>query len=489
MHGTPAGLLVLVCGSLACGGTTLEPDGGAPADANPSDAASVDGGMPGAVLQLAVGQNLTVAGVTGDGWVVFTDDDAQTLDVVPLMGGATRVVAQLTGVDKHVEVQHDVAVAESVKMLGNGSGATLTIWSASGGTRVLATSSIGATVSPDSSRIVYFDHYDQQTNADIYGAGTDGTGVTFLTHAAQAGSGCGLVLATSSYFVVSYCIESDAGQVDQGPLVSYDARTWAPTELAHGGGYFAIDASGTRVILASNGLSWVPVSGGPGTEVDPAGESFIPTPDGSSVIYATLANYPATPTLRRSTLASPAPQTLTTLGGSPGPWVLSPDGNWLLYTEDPGFGPQGVYLSSATTPAPRTTLWAMTTSGGTPLAFTQDSAYALYVPDVSSAGAGTLFAASVHGGTPTQLARDVFAAQLAPSGPNKVVFAANYVQLTQQTAKADLLVATPGLNATPTSIATSVNPTFYPTPAGDRVVYTTAAQSGPLAGLYVAPVP
>src|SRR5947207_3043340 len=93
-------LALIACAPLfACGAKHPNggPDGGAdgsnPDDgSNPCPEAGADPGLASANgpvgTQLQAGDNLSIRGVTSDGWVVYSDDVALQLHAVPLAGGA-----------------------------------------------------------------------------------------------------------------------------------------------------------------------------------------------------------------------------------------------------------------------------------------------------------------------------------------------------------------------------------------------------------------
>jgi hypothetical protein len=348
----------------------------------------------------------------------------------------------------------------------------------------LANAASWALVSNDSAYAIYLDHFDAHGYADLYAATTDGTSSTLLlghvSFVTKEGP-CFNEAAGDSYFVVGTCTDGDGGTVAR--TSSFATGTWTRADLPLGN-WFQVDPTGTKVFSQGAPLQWVPIAGGPVTTVDPSGWGGILAPDGQSVVYVGGCGYP----VKRSPVVAPAPETLIA-GSIPVTEIsLSPDGRWLTFSEDPGQGDVGVFLGSATKPGNPVTL----STAPLPIwpSFTGDSSFVLYSADYSlgTVATGTLMAAYVHSPAPFTVAQR--AGYWASARGSKVVLVADYEQVTTQLVTADLELADLATGgAPPALLVSSVNPRFSLTPSGDRVVYTTSNETGPAAGLYVAPVP
>ena len=155
--------------------------------------------------------------------------------------------------------------------------------------------------------------------------------------------------------VVSYC----TGISTLAQVTAFALGTWAPHALASGvSNGFAVSATSGLLAHVAAGLEVVPWSG-PATIVDADGQSGVFTSDGQSVVYVSDDG-----ALKRTTIASPAPVTLTP--GVAGIVALSPDDQTALVYDQTngGSGWTDVYLVGLDAPGPLKTLSAAATAEG-----------------------------------------------------------------------------------------------------------------------------
>lgn len=456
----------------------------------------VDAGPQPVGTQLQPGNSLTLWGVTSDGFAIYTDDVAQMLYAAPLGGGPAVSIAPVSATRGTF---YYGLTFNKVALMWSGIGqsslvGTLIVWSSSGGAHTLSTASRAflAAVSADSQHLVYLDHATSQGTGDMLGAAVDGSGVTTLLAGLGDFQNCFPypIFAGSNAAVVPHCDNPDAGF--SGATVSaFAPPSWTRTDLFTNV-YPSVntDPAGAQILASgSAGLLVAPIGGGSSTLIDPIGAYGFFTSDGMSVIYNDNNG-----ALKRSPIASPAPVTLVA-GGVFGLLGLSPDQSTALSYQnfDPRTYLTDLDLASIVSPGPITVLSSAPTAAvpgsytlGNP--FTEDSSHALYYTSFNVMSyVGTLNAFDVNTSSPSVLGTNSTAAWA--SGPSKVVFSDNYVSLGGTSPAVDLESVDTNLPAGPTHVVSGANPQFYMSPAADQIVYTWSWQSGPLAGLYVVPVP
>jgi hypothetical protein len=495
----------------ACGGSTLSPsDGGQSSDVTLGDGGVGDAGAP--LGQLVQGDHLTLVGVTDDDYAVYTDDDAKTLNAVPLAGGTPQLISALT--DQYVaSVSGRVAVVLTAATPPDASalptfGCTLVAWSSSTGVHTLssAASSLGFAVSEDSSRIMYPDGLDGGAISELRGANVDGTGATPLMRlSTQGGIASGAVSeAHGSYFVVEYTPADGTGDTIAS---SFRTDNWSRADLLLNSVGYTVDPGATKVLGNSDGgIYWVPIDGGAAHTIDPAGDIAYFSPEGANVIYRAGCCGKGEIQIRHSPLSPPSPVTLVHGGAlDVVPGAISPDGNWVVFHEgEISSGVFRLYVVSTTGNPPGVPIllpidalsWANSSAS-----FTNDSSHVISFTEIGGAGVpavGKLQATGVGDGSTRTLAAASFVAEVVvqtgrlgyqPLGPSRVVFTANTAYVGMLGWTADIDIADTATAASPVTIVSSVNPTFFLSRAGDRLVYTTFARTGPSAGLYVAAIP
>jgi hypothetical protein len=221
--------------------------------------AAVDGGVDAALdapidvyvpppvgTQLAPGNDLSVRGVTSDGYVVFSNDAALTLHAVPLAGGAVQNLGALGGKFWVTLVGKTVFAWSSVSDPNVG---TLRVWSSSAGLHTVSSASFGivATASPAGDRILYLDNVDVAgSTADITLSAVDGTAAQKLVTGVKL-AGCFPQMGfVGSYVLASYCpVPRDAGP--SSTISAFASPTWTKTELVKpAANYWSTDAAGPR---------------------------------------------------------------------------------------------------------------------------------------------------------------------------------------------------------------------------------------------------
>jgi hypothetical protein len=467
-------------------------DAGAEASADGSDGSVLDG-TPDAPIdvfvpppvgtQLQAGNNLSVRGVTGDGYVVFSDDVALALYAMPLAGGTVQNLGSL-GSAFWVNVYGNVVFLWSNVTAANVG--ALSVWSSATGLNAIAPASFGIIANSSSSgQILYIANVDAQAVAgDVYVANGDGTGAVKLVPSAQLQVCYPNVAFPGSYALVSYCA-ADAG--GSASITSFATPGWTPTTVATGASdSFWTDPAGTEVLYssASGGVYVIPIGGGTATLIDATGESGFLTANGSSAVYDTPTHL-----LRQSPVSMPSPTTLVSadFGGWEG---LSNDQQFLVYYEHFNAGAvTDLFLTTLTAPATQYTLSAAQTAALAGDPFTADSTHVIYATGVNpSTDIGTLNAFSIANSTSVVLGQNVWQDRAATAA--KVVFDDNYLATGgYRFGRADIESVDTAQAASPTRIVTDSDAVFALSPAGDEIVYVWSAQPGPLAGLWITSVP
>ena len=508
-------------GATSDGGTTdAKADTPTSSDAGATDRSDAgptlpDGAVPPSGTQLVPG-NISLVGVTSDNYAVYSDDSAGTLNVIPLAGGMPTTIGTS---DDRVAVRGPVVVSWT----GTARVTQLQVWTAANGSKILGATTNASTaavaVSPDGSRILYFDGVDSgRTRGNLFIAGTNGAdqkqlfesvvlndtacapaltfggntaaGAAFCTAPSIPEGGTGEGGTTEGGTTDSGTIDAgtadgappDAGMIPVAMVQSYSGAAWTPATVATNvQPRVAISANGMTVLVsAPGGLLAYPIAGGTPTVIDPAGGFGSFTNDSLSVIYTTPSS-----ALKRSTVASPNPTTLAA-SGIAGLRAKSPDENWVLgYTMlDTRADLSDLYLTSATMTATPTALSTAMTAGlfGSD-GFTADSSHAIYYTDIAS-GVGNFFSAATSGGAPVALGTNVWLHYAATGA--KVAFNDNYDSATNA---ADIRIADTAQSGPPALLVSLADADFFIAGSKDKVVYAWKYFPGSMAGLWVTPVP
>jgi hypothetical protein len=489
-------------------------------DANDGSVTIPDGAILPIGTQLATGTSFSVNGVTSDGFVIYEDSDAMTLNAIPVtaQGMPAPTVIGTVGDDTVAIVMGPVVFFWSAVDENTGSGA-LSIWTHSNGLQKLSTASQEATdglqaaaVSTDGTKVLFYDNTNAAGNVSTLTlAGTDGpdgsTGKIALAPNVNIGDpGCFPVFAfvgsdVAAVYELAGASDGGTSPADAGTGIQY---TGTLNTFAHPGFTavphddqaqcaLAVDPTGTTFLYsASSGLyTWTTGSGA--NQIDPAGVfgQFAASDGGLSVVYTNDSK-----ALAQANVAAPTPTTLAT-GSFTNVLAISPDGQWALANKtienlNAGTPPPSwdLYLASATTPGSAATLTSSAVlQPAFPQAidpFTADSTHALYsYPPPADGGAGvfpSLYAAPTATGVGVGLGFTVGSA-FATSG-SKIVFNA-----AGAFGGLDLLAVDTASSTAPTPLVNLVDSVFFLTAGKDKIVYTWSYDDVPAAGLYAAPTP
>jgi len=164
--------------------------------------------------------------------------------------------------------------------------------------------------------------------------------------------------------------------------------------------------------------------------------------------------------------------------------AVSLDGKWLQYTtmKDPTTFATDLYLTSATSAQTPTTLVAAATSFTLGWAFTDDSAFALYI-DAYDANSftGTLHALPTAGGAARTLGTAVY--EDVAAGGSRVVFVDHYAG-TYPDGRADVEFVDLAKSDAPTKLATQALSSFWTTLDGKTLYYVQPSE-----GLHIVALP
>ena len=495
-------------------------DASPPADTGAADTGAAPPGdasfPPPKGTPIATG-DLQVWGVTGDGFIVYSDETAATLYAIPQAGGTPRTIATALGAghDPNGVPTHAALVQGDVVLLWTGlvHGATLTtgslaVWTSAAASPIVvgASSLVGvAQATADSAHVAYLDDVDPTAGTATYSEATIATGqTTQLVAGVDLTNGTCTVTgqpAASTFFVLRHCERPSSDAAPEPTYVSAFAvatgqRTdlLATTTVPH----FTVNAAGTQVLaLFDPGLEVFTLGATPPTGVLIDANAASPqvvdaaglfTPDGLGAIYLTASGG-----LKTSPLHSPAPVLLQSAFADL--FAVSPDGTRVAGCSVMGCGSGGstqILLASATTDAPFEAT-AFPGDDDTPVAFTTDSSQLLY-----EKGAVGLYALSSAAGTIAQLGSGDFA-DVMPTGASSagVAFSTLTGTVVHGDALADIFWSNAGASAVATSIASGAAfgpgqlTTFFLTApsSSQSIVFTWTQEAGPQSGLYVTPVP
>jgi hypothetical protein len=421
--------------------------------------------------------------MTSDGYEIYSDDAALQLYAVPIAGGPTQSIGAL-GSNFWVTVVGQVVFAWS--NVTDADVGALTVWTAAHGPQAISSASFGilGSASPDGSQVLYLTNVDPQgLTGDVYITGTDGAGATRLLQGQQL-TGCFPQLGfAGSFAVVSHC-DVARGAGPSTTISSFRGPAWTQADLiSNAENIWSADAAATIVLVStSNGVLVVPIGGGPTKTIDASGFMGQLIAGGATAVYSTTAG-----TLRRSSTTAPAPATLAPSFG--GFYAISPAQSTVLYYQNDTATGTDVFLASAVTPGAPQTISALMTGAVNGAAFTTDSTYALYSTsnDVCT-GSSTFNAFQVNGSSSTVLGRNVWGDWSATGA--KVVFNDNYVATGGlRFGRADIESVDLAAGTMPTRVVSQADAVLDLSPAGDQMIYSWTVTPGPLAGIYVTPIP
>ena len=427
--------------------------------------------MPGQLYRGLV----TLVGVTSDDFAIVTDPASDALLAIPLAGG----VAQAIDVGSSAQILSGKVVFSFKALDATSTVGTLTVWSASTGSKELsktAVYSVDTAASVDGSTILYVDNLDaSRAHVDLMFARSDGSARKAIAAGSPFGSGCILddPRPIGAQIIVALC----AGKTQQS-LHVIDVATGSDRFLTGARSGWSVDDAG-KLLFAVDDVSRdgkvVAVDGSSRVTIESAdAKRGVLTRDGTQVLLSTT-----TDALKLSPTSTGAPAALGLTGSFFS--ILSPDSRSFVFWK--AFGPTGVttdlYLAPVAAPATAIALSAEPTSGNVADLFTRDSRFALYLTNVDDTFTGQLRAMPVAGGAAISLGTGAVRAARALTG--------SFVAYVEVAASAIFVVdAATGKGAK--SIADSSDGNVFTSHARDRVVFTRS-DDGTKEGLYALPAP
>jgi hypothetical protein len=430
--------------------------------------------------QLQMGNDLSIRGVTSDGYVIYSDDAALQLHAMPIAGGATLDLGSL-GAKFWVVVSGSVVLVWSNVTAANVG--ALASWSVATGLHAISTASLGLVATASDANVLYVDHVNANAQSgDVYAANIDGSNATQLVSAAIV-DGCLPALGfVGAYAIASHC-DVPFTSTPVATISAFTLASWARSDLATNAENYWTSSSATEILVSTSaGIQVVPLGGGAPMAVDATGFLGVLTADGKSALYSTKSH-----ALRRSIISPPAPATLVPSGFG-GFWGLSPDQQWVLYFANVGSGGGDIYLTSAMSAGTPMTLSTLPTGAFRGDAFTANTSHVLYSTALDPCTDVGVFQSLAIGTMSPQVLGQRSWSNWALGG-SKVVFNDNYFATGElRFGRADIEWVDLAQGTTPTRIADRADAVIGLSPAGDQLLYVWSAQPGPLSGLYAMPL-
>jgi hypothetical protein len=453
--------------------------------------------------QIVTSQYAALQGVTSDGYAIYNDISATTLNAVSLAGGAPSTIGDVdAGISGSggVFVAGDVVVAVDNVDGSTGLG-TITTWTSAKGAHTASAAALGNApgsgaldVSSDGAHLLLIENL-QAATFDVAVVDVDGTNHKVLVAGAGYDPNCPASIGfAGAYAVAVYCPPSDAGIADGGTspatITTFTGTGWTTTATitttATTG--FGADKAGAHILFGSAaGLQVAPLATGTPVTIDATGTTGLFTSDGNHVVYVTSGGNVATAPSAGGT----APTTLITTGGFTGIAALSPDDSHVVIykTGDTsnGFLQADLYAASAATAGSATTLSSATTNAVFGDLFTADSTHVLFDESLAADFTGNFTTVGVSGGTPSNYGPENWTWN-ATAG-SKAVFNLNYAAGGNQGGTADLMGLDTAGSAAPTLLVTQADAYYYLTAAKDKVVYSWSYLPNSMSGVWVLPAP
>jgi hypothetical protein len=475
---------------IGCGGGMQTGDGGADLAAADLTGGGGDLAQPPDLGVLLTGVrlvpgNLSLIGATSDGYAIYWDNDAGSVNAAKVSGGMPQKIAdnacEAGTSGTVVFVWHDCMPDGSGGYIG-----ALTLWTASSGAKAAATTSQADTffadVAADSSLVAYLDNSDG-TIADII--------VDKPDHSAPKAVETAVTLDDSTCipifeFAADRLISVLCG-ANNAYAVSHDAMAVTIGLLDPAADFLVVDKKGGKVLVKDemDVAQIFPAAGGMPLTTglpDLLDGKFLP--DGSAILYVTNGGglFRAASTMGTAMRLQAVADGLT---------AISPDGKWALYHTMAGvntdFSDFLLAPTGGVAMATKLSATATNASGGTfGDSFTADSGFALYFANASDADLiGTPTGASTGTGMGKAFGAKGVAAFAA--GGSRVALVDNFTPVANEPGHGDLELVDVA-TATPTLLANSVDLDFNVTADKKTVVYTFSAEPSH-AGLYAAPLP
>ena len=321
--GTDSGITMGDTGTLADTGT------GGGDSAAPVDGGTKDGGTEGGIAectlpdggvfpvgtQLVKGANVSVGGVTGDGYAAYVDTMANEIfavSIAPAGGDAGAPVMVSTNDGSGFETLGNAVLAWTGATQSSGlSVGAMTVWTAANGLQAIATGSLGpnnevsgwVAVSSDNEYVLYFDNASSLGGtADLYAAGTDGTRKTRLVAGVAISQQCTPQVGfAGDYAVASYCTsvptpDGGTGSLPVATITAWSGTGWTTSAPVSASAYPSWSTDGTGLVAYTNtaGFYVYTAATDGSTLIDAAGSSGLFTSDSASIVYsATDGSHPA----------------------------------------------------------------------------------------------------------------------------------------------------------------------------------------------------
>jgi hypothetical protein len=466
-----------------------------------------DGGVFPVGTQLVQGTTVSVGGLTSDGYAAYgTTSNVYAVPIAAAGGDAGAPVNVAVNDGSGYETIGQVVLAwTGATQSGGLAVGGLTLWTAAHGLQNIATGSLGpnnqvsgwVAASSDNKYILYFDNGSSLVGtADLYVAGTDGTGKTKLVPGVAISNQCVPQLGfAGDYAVASYCTTvptSDAStSLPVATITAWSGTGWATSAAVSANAYASWSTDGSGLVAYTNtaGFYVYTAASDASTLIDAAGLSGLFTSDSTSIVYSATDG-----SIRRSTVATPSPQVVLSASdagtGYLGLIALSGDNSHLLTykTFDSSMGFSDLYLSSTAAGSTATPLSTAVTASVYGDPFTADSTHALFFANLNSSLVGDYDEMAVTGTTPTKLGSvgwEGFATTAA-----KVVFDDNWVTESIGAGRADLeAVDTSAATPTVTKLVSQADAYFYLSADKSKIVYSWSYCTNSQAGLYVTSSP
>ena len=393
-----------------------KPDSGK-ADASGTDAGDAGpdcGTIPPVGTQIVASTDPLVLqgqGLTSDGYAFYEDTNTQVLYVVPAAGGSPANLGSMTSQGRTFYLNGGKAVLFLPAAANPNTGlAPLSAWTAASGPAAISTGAFAYDsfdytydVTQDGTEVVYFSGQAGFT-ASLTVSSIDGKSQkTLVQNIDLTNEYCSPTAQFVNHTVVAYyCLAAPVGDAAVGeagvgaltiasfasPAYTQVTLVTAPAPTANTALYGPgpVSPDGSKLLLSpyqdAPDLALYPLAGGAPTTVDPNGVQggFLPKGD---VVYVTQSGAMMLYSTTDAGVADAGGSLTLVTGGVGGLMTLSPDGNWLqVASAENQYYFTNLFLASATTPGPLTTLWSPTSAYA--FGFTPDSKFETFGTNLST---------------------------------------------------------------------------------------------------------
>ena len=452
--------------------------GATPPDASPDGSATRQ-----AITELVRG-DVSIVGLTTDGWVVYRDGDALRAAHLSAPYELKDVAAKAGSVVIRGKVVFNWANVDWMANVGD-----LSIWTANAGAHVVGSTQYveGLVAASEAGDTMAYTTNLKPTTMDVVIAPSDFSASQAVLKAVGRGSNT-TCTPTMGFVGARFFVGSCAAGARAGTIQRFDhgATGWQSTTIATSAlPVWSADATGDKVFFQSQSYAGQYVEGGQTHLVDNGVSSGVILPDGSAVLY-TVGDQ-----LRRTSLSSINPITIVTTGYSQ-PVGFSPSYHLALYST------KVTYTSGTQRDLRLTTTEAFnakpTELVAQPLAtlarstLTADEKFVLYLTDVTPTG-GNLHVVGVDGTERVVLPGVV---EAAATRGGSIVFTNHSSDPNRYPVVADLELLDLNATVTPELLEAKVidGKSFQVDASGTRVVYVQSGivgDAGPIrtSGLFV----